>query len=138
MENQGKWVVNISEDGIWSSIDEFNTKEQAITFGKTEFEDIYEDEVGEKHDSATYKKVFYVGQIEKFIPYVNVDSVLDNVVENAYDEVGEVVEGFLGSVSKEEYGFLEERLNDAFKTWLDETKNHPTFWKIVNVEKIEF
>lgn len=137
MTNEGKWLINLVEDGIWGSSDEFTTKEEAIAYGKEEFEGIYEEEHGEKFDAEIYKKVFYVGKIERFIPSVCAYSVIERITENAYDEVGEVAESFLERVSKEEYGFLEEKLNQALSDWLDETKNHPNFFKIVNVVKVE-
>lgn len=137
MANEGKWLINLVEDGIWSSEYEFDTKEEAIAYGKSEFEGLYEEENGEKFDAETYKEIFYVGKIERYTPSVCAYSVIDNIVDNAHDEVGEVAESFLESVSKQEYGFLEERLNEALNEWLDETKNHPTFFKIVNVERVE-
>ena len=136
MSSDGKWIINLVEDDIWDSINEFNSKEEAILYGKENFEEIYEEEKGEKFDSRIYSKVFYVGKIERFIPSINVDSLLDDIVDNAYDEVGEVAEGFLSLISKEEYDFLEERLNEALSEWLDETRNQPTFWKVSNVEKV--
>ena len=136
MSSDGKWIINLVEDDIWDSINEFNSKEEAILYGKENFEEIYEEEKGEKFDSRIYSKVFYVGKIERFIPSINVDSLLDDIVDNAYDEVGEVAEGFLSLISKEEYDLLEERLNEALSEWLDETRNQPTFWKVSNVEKV--
>lgn len=137
MTNEGKWLINLVEDEIWGSSDEFDTKEEAIAYGKEEFEGLYEDENGEKFDSEIYKKIFYVGKVERFVPSVCADSVIETLRDNAYDEVGEFAETFLERISKEEYTFLEERLNQALNDWLDETKNHPTFYKIVDVEKIE-
>lgn len=136
MSNQGKWIINLVEDGNWNSMEEFDSKEEAIAYGKENFEEIYEEENGEKFNSETYNKVFYVGKIDRYVPSVDVDRVIENITENAYDEVGEFAEDYLDNVSKEEYGFLEEKMNEVLHKWLDETKNHPTFWKIVGVEKV--
>ncbi|WP_407270017.1 hypothetical protein [Radiobacillus sp. PE A8.2] len=137
MVNEGKWLINIVEDGIWDSSEEFDTKEEAIAYGKLEFEGIYEEENGEEFNSELYKKEFFVGKIERFVPSVCVDSVVERIAENAYDEVGDVAESYLERISKEEYNSLEERLNQALNEWLDKTKNHPTFYTIVNTEKVE-
>jgi hypothetical protein len=136
MSNQGKWIINLIEDGTWGSLEEFESKEEAISYGKKNFEGIYEDENGEKFDSEIEKKVFYVGQIERYVPSICVNSLVEQIAENAHDEVGEVAEDYLYDVSKEDIQLLEERLNDVLSNWFDETNNNPTFWKIVNIENV--
>jgi hypothetical protein len=136
MSNQGKWILNLNEDGTWGSLEEFDSKEEAISYGKKNFDGIYEEENGEKLDSELEKKVFYVGQIERYVPSVCVNSLMEQIAENAFDEVGEVAEDYLYDVSKEDIQLLEERLNDVLSNWIDETNNKPTFWKIVNIENV--
>jgi hypothetical protein len=136
MSNQGKWIINLNEDGTWGSLEEFDSKEEAISYGKENFEGIYEEENGEKFDLEIEKKVFYVGQIERYVPSVCASSLVEQIAENACDEVGEVAEDYLYDVSKEDIQLLEERLNDVLSNWIDETNNRPTFWKIVNIETV--
>ncbi|HHY72261.1 MAG TPA: hypothetical protein GX497_03370 [Bacillus bacterium] len=137
MSKEGKWLINWNEDGIWNSLDEFETKEDAISYGKANFEEIFEDEIGTEFDSEIENKVFYVGQITCFSPGINAEHVLEQIAEHAYDEVGEVAESYLENVSKEDCNILEERLNNALNEWLKETKNKPNFFKIEKIEEIK-
>lgn len=136
MTNQEKWVININDEDIWNDNNEFETKQEAIDFVKEDFEGFFLEETGLEYKSDVDDKVFYVGQKERFAPSVDAVSILDDIAENAYDEVGESAEEYLGHVSTKEINSLEERLNKAFQEWADETNNHPTFWKVVNVEKV--
>ncbi len=136
MSNEGKWVIDVKSDGIWNCEEEFNTREEAIAYGKEHFEVIYEEEFGETFNSENSKKVFYVGQVERFIPSVSADSVLEQIAENAYDEVGELAEDYLSHVNIKDLGLLEERFNKVLMEWMVETKNNPTFWKITNTEEV--
>ena len=136
MSNEGKWVLDLKPDGIWDCDVEFETREEAIAYGKKNFEELYEEEHGEIFNSENYKKVFYVGQIERFVPSVSADSVVEQIAENAYDEVGELAEDYLSHVSIKELVVLEEKFNKVLKEWMDETKNNPTFFKITNTEEI--
>ena len=136
MSNQGKWIVNIEEAEVWNHTEEFETKEQAIAYVKEDFEGFFEEETGLSFNSEIDNRVFYVGKIDRFAPYVDGDHVIEQVAESAYDEVGEVAESYLDHVSKEQLNILNKRLNSVFSEWLKETNNQPTFWKVVNVEKV--
>jgi len=138
MSTEGKWLVNLNEDGDWSSFDNFETREKAIEYGKTNFEEMYEEETGDIFDPKRGDKVFYVGQIKKFKAYVCVDSILEKVAENAYDEVGEFAEGYLEKLTNEEVKLLETSVNEVFLKWMEETNNKPIFFKIENTEEIKF
>lgn len=137
MSNNGKWVINLVEDGVWDSTEEFDTREEAIKYGKKNFDELYEEENGETFDTDNFYKAFYVGQIKRYVPSICTDSVIERMVDTAYDEVGEVAETFLESISKQEFNFLDERLNEVLMTWLDETDNHPLFWQIINVKEVK-
>lgn len=136
MSNQGKWVIDLKSDGIWCCDVEFETREEAIAYGRKNFEELYEEEHSEIFNHENDKKVFYVGQIERFVPSVSADSVLEQISENAYDEVGEVAEDYLSHVKIKDLGLLEERFNKVLMEWMVETKNNPTFWKITNTEEV--
>jgi hypothetical protein len=122
MSEHGLWMINEVEEDMWDYPEYFKTKDEAIAHGKEQF--------------AEYKE-FYIGQIESYIPYINADVALEQVVEQAYDEVGEAVGDYLSDVSKQEIDFLSERLNETLSEWLRETKNNPEFWRIINVEKVK-
>jgi hypothetical protein len=74
-----------------------------------------------------------IGLCEDYTPVINVDDVLERVGEDAYEEVGEVAEGWPAFKSKEGFigsGSLEEKLNKVFNEWLEETNQVPGFYKI--------
>lgn len=87
-------------------------------------------------DEETGEKWFFVGQKERYIPFVDVYAVIERIADSAYSEVGEVAEDYLEKLSEEECSSLEEKLSNALHSWLNETGNHPNFYTIVNVEKI--
>lgn len=136
MINQEKWVININDEDVWSDNNEFKTKQEAIDFVKKDFEEFFEEETGIEYKSDVDDRVFYVGQKERFAPSVDADSILEYIAENAYDEAGEVSEGFLDDVSRKEINSLEERLNKVLMEWMEETNNLPAFWLVHNVEKV--
>jgi hypothetical protein len=129
MDRKNKWTYELYNEDIWSSGEDFDTKEEAIETGVKEAKDIME---VEQFDSY----YFWVGQIQEYVPCINAYSVLDNLAENACEQCGEVAEDYLYPVSKEEIHKLEDMLNEALKKWMKETNNEPTFYSIINVEKI--
>lgn len=136
LKNNEKWLINLREDDIWNDNYEFNSKEEAITYGKENFHAIVEEETGEIFNHNLHYENFYVGKVERFAPSVDTDRVLEDISENAYDELGEVAEEYLYIVNKEEFKLLENKLNKVLNEWLDETNNHPTFYNVVDIEKV--
>jgi hypothetical protein len=125
---EGKWLVNLIDYDVWDSVKWFDSKEEAIEYGKKEFSALFNGERG----------IFYVGQIESYIPFICGDRILEQVSEDAYIEVGEPAEDYLSNVKIEHVRLLEERLNKVLNEWIEETNNQPNFFKVVNVEKVEF
>lgn len=125
---EGKWIVNLRDDDVWDGSEWFHSKEEAIKFGKEEFSSFSNGETG----------FFYVGQIESYVPSISADRILEDISEDAYSEVGEPAENYLVGVKIEQVKLLEERLNQVLHEWLKETNNQPNFFKVINVEKVEF
>ncbi len=136
MTNQEKWVINIHDEDGWSNANEFKTEQEAIDYVKEDFEGFFLEETGLEYKSDVDDKVFYVGQKESFIPSVDAVSILDEVAVNAFDEVGDVANGYLRHVKNSDINSLEERLNNVLMEWMKETNNLPTFWLVKNVEKV--
>ena len=136
MATNGKWVVNIKADSVWNSDVEFDTREEAIAYGKENFEELFKEEYGERYDPQDYIKEFYIGQVEEYIPQVFAHHVIEQVSSDAYEDVGEVGESYLSLVKPEELESLEARLNVVFKEWLTETNNHPKFWRVADMEEV--
>ncbi|MEK3756774.1 hypothetical protein MHB73_21275 [Bacillus sp. FSL K6-6483] len=131
MSSNGKWVINSRENEIWLDPYGFETKEEAVAYGKKYYEYVNIDE-------ETGEKWFFVGQKERYTPFVDVYAVIERIADNAYSEVGEVAEDYLEKLSEEEWSSLEEKLNNALHSWLNETGNHPNFYSIVNIERVRF
>lgn len=127
---KGKWMYQIGESEIWSNSSEFDTKEEAVREGKKEV--LSENKIMQK-DAYVY---FYVGMIEKVEPAgVDVEWMLENIAENTVDGM-EVGEDYLCDVAKEQQQELEEKLNEVLFSWMEKYKYNPTFFRIINIEKI--
>lgn len=136
MATNGKWVINIKADSIWNSDVEFDTREEAIAYGKENFEELYKEEYGENYDPQDSIKEFYIGQVEEYKPRVFAHHVIEQVSDDAYEDVGEVAEDYLSLVKPEELESLEAQLNTVFNQWLTETDKHPKFWRVANMEEV--
>ena len=64
------------------------------------------------------------------VNYVNTDLIIEYLQESAYDEVGEVVDGWLDSITKERREDLENRVLKVVLEWLKECKEEPYFYTV--------
>ena len=74
-----------------------------------------------------------IGICEDYVPYLSADDLLDRVSEDAYEEVGEVAEGwpeFECRKGYKEVEKLQEKINKAFREWMEETGQVPSFYRI--------
>ena len=113
------WTNN-PDDEIWGN-DCFDTIEECI-----------KDAV-----SSGYKKgdTIAIGEVVEFIPRVSGYSVLDGLETDAYEECGEVSEGWI-DYSKEEVEKLSDKLTSVIQEWLKETNQEPTFYSIQNIKVV--
>lgn len=127
-QNEGKWMFYKDYDGNWSNGDSdyYDTKEEAITQGF------------DTYPREDYDK-FYVGQVESANTSIKIyaDNILEQVADHVYDDVGEVAEDYLNYVKQEDKNILEELLNRTLINWMNEYGYNPSFFKIVNTERIE-
>lgn len=75
-----------------------------------------------------------IGLCENYVPYVSADALLDQVSEDAYEEVGEVAEDWPEFISRKGYKDVEklqEKLDKVLTEWLEETKQVPSFYRIL-------
>lgn len=136
MEGLGKWTYNLTDDGQWSGEEYFETKEEAIEYVKEHFGDIYEEEYGEQLNSDLTSLVFYVGKIGVFEPYISASTIIEQLQSDAYYKVGDLADGYLENIKKEDLDNLEQRLNIVLSYWIKSTKNEANFFTIKNVERI--
>lgn len=105
----------------------FDTKEEAIQAAQEEI-----------IENGLDREEFQIGQLSKYIPSVDLDTLIDNAGEQAYDDCGEVAESWLNLkyISKEVLGKYNGKLNDLFNQFLVEANEVPSFGRIVNIETI--
>lgn len=74
-----------------------------------------------------------IGICKDYAPCLDADSLLDQVSEDAYEEVGEVAEGWPEFEHRKGYKYvdkLQEKINKAFNEWLEETDQVPGFYHV--------
>jgi len=123
------YIVNFNSLNIdeWDSSEKFNTKEDAVKYAKQQLKS------GEEKS-----KIIQVGEYEVYKPYVDVDTLIEQLKDDAYDEAGDAGEYYLDLVSEEDIQALEEIMNDAFSKWLKLTENdNHDFGTIENIENID-
>ena len=117
MSGSYSWTEH-QEDDIWyhgrfSSIEE--CIKDAMSCGK---------KTGEK---------IVIGICEDYTPHLDADTLLDQVSADAYEEVGEVAEGwpeFEAWKGYKDADRLQEKIDRAFHEWLEETGQVPSFYHV--------
>jgi hypothetical protein len=112
---QNKWVL--STNGEYFGFVCFDTKEEAI------------------EESLEYCSEVWVGRMEDYTP-TPTNVIFERMAEDAYDSVGDVAEGWLEDISKEDMDEFEQRLNNLVLTFLKEKNLEPNFFKVVDIEKV--
>lgn len=118
----GKWVHNSCDWDMWHGTSEFDTRDAAIADGREEYE-------GRK---------FYVGRVynvtfEEFAP--DLDTILEQTGEAAFEDVGEVCEGW-PIVAKAKREHAERDLRNLFREFATVYGLQPTFWRVDNIETV--
>lgn len=127
----GQWMCDFTGSEIWTDGEYFDTKEEALEYGREYIKELQEEE-GEEFYSD-----FRIGQIaEVSVSGVNVNSILDNVAENTTCQCNEVGEDYLCDVKDEHRSELEEKLNEVLFDWIEKHGYQPDFFTIENEETI--
>lgn len=113
----------------------FNEHEEVWHNSCPTIEDCIEEAKWEKEDRGLTQNHVFIGEVEPYIPSIDVEDVIDNLGEAAYQECGECSEGWIGGHKKEQEKILEERLNKVLIDWLEETNNNPSFGKFMKISK---
>lgn len=123
MNNNGKWTFSSNEE-YFNHGEYFETKAEAIEAGK----DYYGDDC------------IYVGQVEEvgLGVCVDVSAILEHINESMSDEVGsDVANDYLMDTKQEDDDELEKELQDVIIKWIKRHGYEPTFFSVVNIEKVE-
>ena len=119
------WRIAKTDDGESFHWDSFETKEEAIEFGKIEYKD---EEL----------EFFYVGLYKQFEDTICGVVLLENQSENALDNFMDCAEGYLEDCTKEHTQELEHKLTRVFREWQKKYNYEPNFGVIVKMEKVYF
>lgn len=117
----GQWMYHVGYSETWTEGEYFNTEEEAIKEGRE-----YAKEEG-------YEQ-YETGQIQIFIPCVNVSSVLDNIREDAYERCGEAGEDYFDDVTRDHESELEDRFNEVLIQWMEEHKLNTQYFNLDNIK----
>ena len=110
-----------SKDGEYFDSHEYESKEAAIKAARNE----------------GFESCFYVGKKEDAsIPTIHTNHVLEDIQEDIYDECGESGENWVQGMKDEDIKKLDNKLNNIFFKWINESGYNPNWYKIVDVEKI--
>lgn len=129
----GKWFIDFKDSEVWDTSEEFNTPEEAIKYGK----DVLIDDKKQPEESQEYfgRESFKIGQLRWFKPVICIETLIENLQDNAYDTCGEVSDGYL-DIKDEDINKLSEMINETLDEWANKTGNHATFGTIENVKTI--
>lgn len=133
-----KWICSLKED-IWQASDYFDTKEAAIKaglesarrFNGNPDNECLDDEMGSTPDDIITE--FLVGQVNASTIPFNVDSLIENVQESAYEDGGEWAEDYLDDVTEED----REELENIVFDWFVRNDYLPAWYTIGSVEVIQ-
>ena len=132
-----KWVCSLNEEH-WEAIEYFDTKEEAVKYGievvkkfnKNPEEEYLDDGMGSTPEEIV--TMFYVGQIiGSGIPF-DVDYLIEQVQESAYDDGGEFAEDYLDDVTKED----KEELEELVLNWFTEHNYMPTWFSVYYIDEV--
>lgn len=113
-------------DEVWCH-DMFETKEECI-----------QDAIG--NYGIKPGETIYIGKVYEYIPTADVDSMLENMEQDAYEECGDPAEDWYISSRKgneEAFDELCDRVNAAVNEYLKKIGMIPHFYKIDNVHSFE-
>lgn len=121
--SEGKWCYSFNEENFEG---DFETKEEAIAEAIWYYKDDEKDQ-----------DFIWIGQTKAISLGVNVDRIIEDLGEEAYDQAGEYAEDYLTKVASSHQKVLEERLNEVLVAWMKEFKYEPNFWTVTNIRKID-
>lgn len=140
------WYVNPMPNigDTWDITENFDTKKEAIEYGIQEYKnhlagistELFDNDCNYPDPPSSW---FEVGERMDFIPEVYADLIIEQVVEQADYQCGEVSEDWLrwDTITKEQLKELQDNMQNVFDEWLKKHDLEPTFYNIVNIEEID-
>lgn len=106
----------------------YDSKEDALAGAKIE--------AGSDPDLAEAKKV-YIAMIYEYVPEVDAERVLEELQNDACDEISEGAEEYLEYVTPQDRLKLKEMLTETFNKWAKETDNEPNLFTAEKAEEFD-
>lgn len=131
ISREHKWIVSgdeLGEDFNYGGF--YDAKEQAI-------EEFRKELASGGYDDIKKRGYFWVGQVLEHSPllFLSADRLLDTAIDVAGDEGGEFAEPYqdtLSDVSQE----AKDELDELILAWVEKHDLEPTFYQIINSEKV--
>jgi len=117
------WLVQIQdyEPDIWNFPEEFSTRKKAIEWGI-------------KEAKSEGSRCFWLGQKEEYKPDFCIDTFLEKIQEDAYEEVGEVADDYLNDVNQDEKDTLKKSMLQLFSDWTKRFCKTHSFYKVTDTQ----
>lgn len=123
-----KWFYDLYNSDTWDCYnDRFDGKHEAIKNGLKQAE----------HEGVDKIRVGMAISYRLSDNLISAEDVLDRVVDNVYDDLGECAEDYLGDVQSEHREELEKDLNQVLVDWIVKHGYEPNFYQIINIEEVE-
>lgn len=101
-------------------------------------EEAIEESKGEYQYIDEEQDYVFVGENVPFEPYVDGDSVIERLIDQADDAIGDNSGNYLTNVSEQLEEILSDRLTAVFKEWSKEFKQEPNFFGVENVKRYSY
>ncbi|EAD6937640.1 hypothetical protein AAV12_04070 [Listeria monocytogenes] len=141
----GQWMLNGTDGERWEACEYFDTKEEAVRHGvyllkkynnlDQEGKNIFNliDSLGIAPFNGENIYTFFVGQTEKVEFPDTVDSLLEDIAQCVYDDVGEDAQGYLDDVTQAH----KKELYDLILRWAKQRDYLPRYFTVQSIEKID-
>lgn len=120
-----------SYDGEKYHCEGHTTREEVLKYAKENWRDYVEVDNIPDGDLS-----IYIAEAIDYTDGLNIEYILEDLVEEAYNENGEVADGYLEDITKEQQAILEERLNKIWNEFKEEFGIKANFYTIKKNELI--
>lgn len=139
-----EWISSAWEDDWYDSYNKYATREEAIADGIQQYRDAVNglaSTLYDEFDEDDTPSIFYIGKFYPFVPTIDIDRIIEDVADDAYDECYEGAMGteFLewNTLKQEWLDELQKQMQDVFDNWLKKYHLYPTFGNVVSIEEID-
>lgn len=105
-----------------------------------DFDDVAERAWDGLHPDTPETFTLYQGEVEPHSIssfFYDSDSLLENLAERAFDELGECAEDWLQTIPRDAVKELDETIKAALEAWAEKHKLQPTFYGVSNVKEVK-